>query len=124
MSRREGRETSAFTLVAGGALLLAMSCLALYDALFHECWRDEAHAVLIAAHAPLHRFFLSMRLEGVPFLFQFLLKLSSFVLPPRAGLLLGGVLGYGALLFGTYRCLESVAGQLFFPWSHKCRRAL
>jgi hypothetical protein len=98
----------AFPVVAGTALALAVCAIALFDVRYHEHWRDEAHAFNFATRAPFHRFITVMHVDGVPFLFHLMLKVYSLVMSPRQSLILAGALGYGTLLVGTYRCLESI----------------
>jgi len=111
MSRGWVRSASPVTLAGAGALLAAVAALVAFDARYHEFWRDEAHAVMFARGEPLHRYWLAIRIAGEPFLFHLTMKLGSPFMSPEQSLLLGGGLGYGVLLFGTYRCLVSVSGR-------------
>jgi len=109
MSRGAARTVPGHTLAGAGALVFAMAVLVAFTARYHEFWRDEVHHELLAANIPLHRFVVTRRVEGVPTVLGLILTLFGTVLPLRASLLLGGALGYGTLLFGTYRCVLSIS---------------
>jgi hypothetical protein len=108
MKRGGAWSISAHALVGAGALLFAMAALVTYSAHYHAFWRDEVHQELLAANIPMHRFVMARRVEGIPFLFNLILKLFTLVFLPSRSLLLGGAVGYGTLLFGTYRCILSI----------------
>jgi hypothetical protein len=94
--------------VAAGLLAAAVAALVAYDARYHEFWRDEVHTYLFNEHVPLHRFLLAKKVEGHPPLYDFLtVPLVSFV-SPFGRILVGAAVGFGVLLFGTYRCLLSI----------------
>jgi len=110
-SGRGLRNPSTLTVVGASALAAAMGALIAFDAAYHEFWRDEVHAVLLGSAVPLHRYLFAMRVEGTAFLFQLMMKLFRTMMSPEQSLLLGGGLGYGMLLFGTYRCILSICGR-------------
>jgi len=58
--------------VAAGLLAAAVTALVVYDARYHEFWRDEVHTYLFNEHVPLHRFLLAKKVEGHPPLYDFL----------------------------------------------------
>ncbi|MGO9836538.1 MAG: hypothetical protein ACLP1X_20260 [Polyangiaceae bacterium] len=109
MSRGAARAVSGHALVGAGALAFAVVALVAFTGRYHEFWRDEVHQQLLAANIPLYRFFLTRRVEGVPTLLGLFLKAFATVMPLHASLLLGGGIGYGALLCGTYRCVLSIS---------------
>jgi hypothetical protein len=94
--------------VAAGLLATAVTALVVYDARYHEFWRDEVHTYLFNEHVPLHRFLLAKKVEGHPPLYDFLTVPLVPFLSPFARILVGAAVGFGVLLFGTYRCLLSI----------------
>jgi hypothetical protein len=111
--RRDGHAsaTSSERWLAAAVFVGEPAALMAYDAKFHEFWRDEAQACLIAVNAPFPEFFSVMHIEGVPFLFHLLLKLFGQVLSPVGALLMGGAVGFMVLLLGTYRLLLAICGD-------------
>ncbi len=95
-------------LVGAGALAFAMAALVAYSGRYHAFWRDEVHQELLAANIPMHRFVMARRVEGIPFLFNLILKLFTLFTSLSRSLLLGSAVGYGTFLFGTYRCVSSI----------------
>jgi hypothetical protein len=108
MSWRWVRGVPAFTLVAAGLLALALAGLVAFDARYHEFWRDEVQPILIGQSVPLHRFLLAKRVDGHPPLFDLMTVPLVGVLSPLHRLLLSGAVGFGVLLYGTYRCILSI----------------
>jgi hypothetical protein len=99
---------SPFTLVAAALLLAAVSALVVYDARYHEFWRDEAHIYVFNGRVPLHRLLLAKKVEGQPPLYDLVtMPLRGFVSPLGRALVGAGV-SYALLLYGTYRCLFSI----------------
>lgn len=90
-------------------LAVVASAVTAFHAAFHEPWRDEVGAVLEASAVPWSRFLHAMRLEGIPPLYHALLKVLTWLLPNHAALLAAGAIGFGTLLFGTYRLADSIA---------------
>jgi hypothetical protein len=108
VSSADARGVSRHRLVSAGALAFAIAAVLAYTARYHEFWRDEVHQELYGANTPLHRFVLSLRVNGVPSVLGLFFHFASKVVPPETSLLLGGALGYGALLVGTYTCVLSI----------------
>jgi hypothetical protein len=94
--------------LTGACLAFAVVAIVLYDARYHEFWRDEAHTYLFNEHVPLHRFLLAKKVEGHPPLYDLLTVPLVPVLSPFARILVAEAVGFGVLLFGTYRCLLSI----------------
>jgi hypothetical protein len=108
MSARRVRGVPVFTLVGAGLLALAVGALVVFDARYHEFWRDEVQPILLGANVPLHRFLTAKKADGAPPLFDLLTVPLVGVLSPLYRLLLTGAVGFGVLLFGTYRCILSI----------------
>lgn len=81
---------------------------ALFDSRYHEFWRDEAQAVLVARDVPSPEWLVAMRMEGGPFFFHAWLRLALTVLSPVGALLAVGALGVLLLQLGTFRLLEAI----------------
>lgn len=94
-----------------GPMLAAAPALAIlaFGAAYHEPWRDEVQALLVARETPWSELLQGARLEGSPPLFHFLLKLLLVGLPNRAALLGAGFVGSVILLTGTYAMVATVS---------------
>lgn len=77
-----------------------------YALVFHEYWRDECQAALLAEDTPWTELLGALRYEGHPPLLHGLLKLAS-MLPRPLGLSVVGALGFATLLAGTYRWMRA-----------------
>jgi hypothetical protein len=102
------RTPNVFQAVAAGALASAVAALVIYDARYHEFWRDEVHTYLFNEHVPLHRFLVAKKVEGHPPLYDLLTVPLVGIVSPLHRLLIGGAVGFAVLLYGTYRAILSV----------------
>jgi len=93
--------------VACGAAALSVF---LFTARFHEFWRDEAQAALIARAVALQDLLPVMRREAVPPVVFLVLKATG-ILPLPFSLAALAALGFVSLLFGTYQLLLTVTGS-------------
>jgi hypothetical protein len=94
----------------GSALVGATLAVFLFASRFHEFWRDETQAALIARAVPLSRLVPAMRTEAVPPILFLALKLIGGLPTPYSLSVLAPV-GYAMLLFGTYRLLLTASGS-------------
>jgi hypothetical protein len=89
-------------------VIAALAVLVLIGSLtFHEYWRDECQAALLAEHTPITELLGALRYEGHPPLLHVLLKISSALLPRPYALSVVGALGFATLLIGIYRWLRT-----------------
>lgn len=72
-----------------------------YGAAFHEPWRDEVQAMLVARTAAWSSLADTTHLEGATPTFHALLKVLGWALGSRAGLAVAGGIGSLSLLFGV-----------------------
>jgi hypothetical protein len=92
--------------------LLGLSTVAVFvfASTFHEFWRDELQAALIARAVPLGELVPAMRIEAVPPVVYLALK-AVMGLPVPYSLSVLAPAGYACLLFGTYRLLLTLSGS-------------
>ncbi len=91
---------------------LGLSTVAVFvfTSTFHEFWRDELQAALIARTVPLGDLVPAMRIEAVPPVVYLALK-AIRGLPIPYSLSVLAPAGYACLLFGTYRLLYTLSGS-------------
>jgi hypothetical protein len=103
VTHRRHREAA---LLAYAALALAV---AFYSARYHEPWRDETQAILVARATPLLGLLNALRYEMHPPLLFLLFKVTDRLLPPPYSLVSVGGLGFFLLLLGTDHLLRCFA---------------
>jgi hypothetical protein len=107
-ARAAVRPVPVFTLVAAGLLFFAVAALVIYDARYHEFWRDEVQPILVGQNVPLRRFLTAKKVDGTPPLLDLVTVPFVGIMSPFHRMLITCAVGFTVLLFGTYRCLLSI----------------